>query len=354
MSKILFFIPSLFNSAGTERISTSLANALHRKGYEVDFVVHSSNRESFYKLNSGINVYSLSLNGNINTHKFKAAIRLRSLIKNHRYDTIINVGVACANVTMLVIPQILGCKVISWEHFSMKGLNFKRRLKHYISVLFSNHTVVLTKADRSAYPQFFDRKMVVIPNFTDINPFQKASSLSNKVVLACGRLNEEVKRFDLLLEIWSRVHTKMPDWILRIVGGGDSSLLQKEAEKLKINNSIQFVGRCNDMSVEYLSSSLFVLTSKYESFSLVIIEAKSFSIPVISFDCPFGPREIVQNETDGLLIENDNIDAFSRAMIRLMKDKELRQNMGRCAALDYLDRWNVNKIIDRWLIILNS
>lgn len=66
MSKILFFIPSLFNSAGTERISTSLANALQKKGYDVDFVVHSSSRESFYKLNSGITIYSLFLNGNIN------------------------------------------------------------------------------------------------------------------------------------------------------------------------------------------------------------------------------------------------------------------------------------------------
>lgn len=354
MSKILFFIPSLFNSAGTERISTSLANALQKKGYDVDFVVHASNRESFYQLNSSINIYSLSLNGNINTHKIKAAIRLRRLIKNHRYDAIINVGVACANVTMLIIPQMLGCKVISWEHFSIKGLNFKRRLKHYISVFFSNYTVVLTNADRSAYPKIFDCKMAVIPNFTDINPFQKNSSLSDKVVLACGRLEEEVKRFDLLLQIWSIVHVKMPEWILRIVCDGDSSLLHKKAEELKINNSIRFVGRCNDMSVEYLRSSLFTLTSKYESFSLVIIEAKSFGIPVVSFDCPFGPREIVRNEIDGLLIENDSAEAFSKAMIRLMKDKELRQNMGRCATLDYLNRWNVNKIIDKWLMILNS
>lgn len=196
--------------------------------------------------------------------------------------------------------------------------------------------------------------MAVIPNFTDINPFQKNSSLSDKVVLACGRLEEEVKRFDLLLQIWSIVHVKMPEWILRIVGDGDSSLLHKKAEELKINNSIRFVGRCNDMSVEYLRSSLFTLTSKYESFSLVIIEAKSFGIPVVSFDCPFGPREIVRNEIDGLLIENDSAEAFSKAMIRLMKDKELRQNMGRCATLDYLNRWNVNKIIDKWLMILNS
>lgn len=354
MNKILFFIPSLFNSAGTERISTSLANALQEKGFDVDFVVHSSNRKSFYELNSGINIYSLSLNGNINAHKIKAAIRLRKLIRNHKYNAIINVGVACANVTMLIIPQTLGCKVISWEHFSIKGLNFKRRLKHYISVFFSNYTIVLTKADRSAYPRVFDHKMTVIPNFTDINPFQKTSSLSNKVVLACGRLEEEVKRFDLLLKIWSKAHVNMPEWILRIVGDGDSSLLNKEAEKLKINDSIQFVGRCHDMSEEYLRSSLFVLTSKYESFSLVIIEAKSFGVPVISFDCPFGPREIIQNKIDGLLIENDNPDVFSKAMIRLMKDKELRLKMGRHATLDYLDRWNVNKIIDKWLIILNG
>lgn len=354
MKKILLFIPSLFNSAGTERISTSLANALHEKGYDVDFVVHSSNTESFYKLHSDINVYSLSLNGNVNIHKLKAAIRLRKLIKHHRYEAIINVGVACANVTMLVVPQILGCKVISWEHFSIKGLNFKRRFKHYISTFFSNHTIVLTNADRSAYPKIFNSKMAVIPNFTDINPLQNISPLSNKVVLACGRLEEEVKRFDLLLKIWSMVHDELPEWNLRIVGDGDSSLLYDEAKKLGINDSVQFAGRCNDMSREYLMSSLFVVTSKYESFSLVIIESKSFGVPVVSFDCPFGPREIIQNGIDGLLIENGNIEAFSKAMILLMKDKEMRLNMGQRAVLDYYDKWSVNKVIDKWLIILKD
>lgn len=102
MHKILFFIPSLCNSGGTERISTILANNLVSRGICVDFVVHSVTIDSFFDLDDSIHIYSLGFNGNINANKLKAALRLRKLIKLNHYNVIVNVGVACSCITFFV------------------------------------------------------------------------------------------------------------------------------------------------------------------------------------------------------------------------------------------------------------
>ena len=234
MRKILFFIPSLFNSGGTERISTTLANELHKLGYSIDFVVHSSSTKSFFFLDSEIAVHSLNLNGNINTHRLKAALRLHKLIKKYQYDMIINVGVACAYVSVFCFPQLLGCKVLSWEHFVCRGLSFYRRLKHYVSVCLSNKTVVLTSADMYGYPKILRRKIVVIPNFTCINIENKVCSLETKTVLSAGRI-DNIKGFDLLIEAWKKISKIYPDWKLRIAGGGNADSLKELINKKLFN-----------------------------------------------------------------------------------------------------------------------
>lgn len=111
--KILFFIPSLKNSAWNEHISVDLANGLSEKGMEVDFVVHDVDVKSFFNIHKSIYVHFLGLTGKIRDNKFKAAYRLRKLIKKHHYEMIVNIGVACNYVSVLAFPPQLGCKVIS-------------------------------------------------------------------------------------------------------------------------------------------------------------------------------------------------------------------------------------------------
>lgn len=192
MHKILFFIPSLCNSGGTERISTILANNLVSRGICVDFVVHSVTIDSFFDLDDSIHIYSLGFNGNINANKLKAALRLRKLIKLNHYNVIVNVGVACSCITFLSAPYLIGCKIISWEHFSICGLNFLGRLNRYLAVCLSKRTIVLTHADKFAYPRVLRKKIKVIPNFTCINKEGNRASLESKIVLAAGRIEVEV------------------------------------------------------------------------------------------------------------------------------------------------------------------
>lgn len=353
MSKILFFISSLTNSAGTERISTALANALSERGYHIDFVVHDSDINCFFKLNPSIRIYSLGLDKNMGSHKMRAAFRLHQLIRKNRYDIILNVGVSCAYVTLLACPQIYGCKIFSWEHFSTNTLGIMGRLKRYFSVCFSHCTIVLTHADKSFYPTFLQKRMIVVPNFTCINPDGLTSSSKNKVVLAAGRIEGKIKGFDLLVEAWQEVARYYPDWTLRIVGGGNPYELSKKIHDLQMEQFVQLAGPVENMADEYMNSSLFVLSSRSEPFGLVIIEAMSFGLPVVSFDCPNGPREIIDDGINGCLVENGNVKALYETMIEMISDGDLRVKLGASALYKYRTHYTLGNIINTWLTILN-
>lgn len=352
MPKILFFIRTLTNPAGTERISTALANALSDKGYHVDFVVHDSDARCFFELGPGINVFSLGLDKNMGAHKIKAASRLHRLIKKHRYDIILNVGVSCAYVTYLACPLFYGCKIFSWEHFSINTLGPAGRIKRYLSACFSYRTIVLTHTDRNFYPAFLHKKMTVIPNFTCINPDGLTAKLESKTVLAAGRIEGKIKGFDLLVEAWQEVARHYPDWTLKIAGGGNPYELSNNIHALSLEQSVRLTGAVKNMAGEYLDSSLFVLTSRSESFGLVIIEAMSFGLPVVSFDCPNGPREIIEDGINGRLVKNGNVKELSKALMEMISDKGKRARFGKSAQCKYKAQYTLDKILDTWLAIL--
>lgn len=203
------------------------------------------------------------------------------------------------------------------------------------------------------YPKILRRKIVVIPNFTCINIENKVCSLETKTVLSAGRI-DNIKGFDLLIEAWKKISKIYPDWKLRIAGGGNADSLKELINKYGLNETVSLIGPVSDMAAEYMRCSLFVLSSRFESFGLVIIEAKSFGVPVVSFDCPLGPREIIRNGKDGLLVENGNISKLAEAISTLVKNKELREVMGACAVDDYQYRWNMDKVVSQWVSLLNE
>jgi glycosyltransferase involved in cell wall biosynthesis len=168
------------------------------------------------------------------------------------------------------------------------------------------------------------------------------STLQNKRIVSIGRYDYD-KGNDLLLQVWSKVESKMKDWCLDVYGNGNREPYQELIEKLGIDQS-----RCHlhspvsDVKAEYLNSSIFVLPSRYEGFGLVLIEAMACGVPIVSFDCDNGPRSIITNGEDGFLIPTFDIDAFADKLIQLMLDKNLRMTMGekaqRSAAQYDIDR----------------
>ena len=192
----------------------------------------------------------------------------------------------------------------------------------------------------------------VIPNPLSFQP-TRTSSLTAKRIIAVGRYCHE-KGYDDLLKAWSRIQNDCPDWELSIYGDGDRTFYNSIIEKLGIDKKRCILNeRTTDIESEYCNSSISVCSSRFEGFGLVIAEAMACGLPVVSFDCPWGPRSIITNEEDGILIENRNISELANGILRLIKDSETRTLMGKNARTN-IQRFNIESISQQWVELFNS
>ena len=168
---------------------------------------------------------------------------------------------------------------------------------------------------------------------------------ANKVI-AVGRHVYE-KGFDRLLKIWQKVVINHPDWHLDIYGKSNDNMdLQKLATTLIINN-VTFFDPVKDINLKYQEASIYLLTSRFEGFGMVLIEAMESGLPCIAYDCPCGPRAIITNNEDGFLIENGNECDYINAVESLICDKEKRFEMGKKAKISSL-KYNIDTIMPLW------
>ena len=165
--------------------------------------------------------------------------------------------------------------------------------------------IVLTEEDKASWTELSNVEVIPDPLAFDIT---EVSPLKAKRVIAVGRYVYQ-KGFDLLLQAWAKIEKLFPDWELAIYGMGDRSSYENLAQQLGINmNRCHLNGSTQNIRKEYLESSLFVFSSRFEGFGMVLIEAMACGLPVVSFDCPCGPKDIVSHDEDGLLVPSGDID----------------------------------------------
>lgn len=166
-------------------------------------------------------------------------------------------------------------------------------------------------------------------------------------MIAVGRYVYQ-KGFDLLLRAWAQVEKNCPDWELAIYGEGDRTPYQRLIEELGIDSTrCHLCERSYDIEKEYCRSSIFVFSSRFEGFGMVLVEAMACGLPVVSYDCPCGPKDIVKDGEDGLLVENGNTSALAQGLIALIKDDGKRKAMSE-AALRNVQRFQIEHIAQQW------
>ena len=172
-------------------------------------------------------------------------------------------------------------------------------------------SVLLTERDRQGYKGLMNT--AVIPNpITVIS--EKKSPLTDKVVLAVGRLSVE-KNFTELVEIWAMIAKDYPDWILRIVGDGyEKEAICRAIQKYGLENQVELLPFSNNIQEYYCKASIYTMTSIFEGFPLVLGEAESIGLPLVAYDCPCGPSGIIQDGEDGFLIPMHDKDAYSKVL----------------------------------------
>jgi glycosyltransferase involved in cell wall biosynthesis len=210
--------------------------------------------------------------------------------------------------------------------------------------------VLLTQKDADEWKNI--TKTLVIPNPVSFYP-ETPAQLNNKQVIMVGRYND-AKDYDYLIPAWEIVHRRHPDWIWQVFGSGElHDDVVRWVKERHLEQTIILNDPTDHIMEKYLESSICVLSSRYEGFSLVIIESMSCGVPVVSFDCPHGPRNIIRNEEDGLLIEYLNTQALANGICRLIEDEELRKCLGEKARLNIL-RFSKDNIMNRWDMLLKK
>jgi glycosyltransferase involved in cell wall biosynthesis len=192
-----------------------------------------------------------------------------------------------------------------------------------------------------------------IPNALPPDLEGERARTDSKAVVAAGRLTAQ-KGFDLLIPAWVPIARRHSDWSLQIYGGGsDRDLLQRLILGHDLYNEVHLMGTTPRIGEELAKGAFFVLSSRYEGFGMVLIEAMSKGLPVVSFDCPRGPREIVSAGRDGILVADGDVEALSAGMLELIEDEDKRRRYG-AAALEKARAYDIEEVGREWDVLLEQ
>ena len=364
------FVISSLGPGGAERVLSTMANYWCSKGWTVTIITFDDGKESpFYQLDPAIKHYALGISGNSKNfilamiNNIQRVVILRSVIKKLDKVPIITFSDR-TNILTLLATWNLGFPVIVSERSNpvLQPLKWPWNLLHKWSYLQAKFVVIQTKRILNFFPPKLQARIRVIPNPinlpNNINLVYQANQVDSKkngrkILIAMGRFTEE-KGFDKLLIAFSKICDRHPDWILEIWGDGPlRSNLEHLIGNLNIGNQVLLPGKTKEPWVQMQRSDLFVLSSRYEGFPNVLLEAMALGLPVISFDCPNGPKDIIQNNINGLLVAPGDVEELSQVMSQLMQDENERYRLS-SSAIEVSSRFSIAKTMGLWEALLTQ
>ncbi|MCC4309527.1 glycosyltransferase family 4 protein [Alcanivorax marinus] len=352
--RLTFVVGDISAYGGTERVTIEIASAFAQAGHEVTILSLFGQAHPWFDVPEVINIRSASI-ARFRNRLVRAVFvswSIRREVKKSSVDAVILVD---SILFAFCLPWLVfrSTKIVCWEHFNL-STNHGSRLRDFgrwAASRWSDKIVALTEGDAKAWKKKYginDRVQTIgnpIPRFSEGGWAHSGASERSLVVLAVGRLSYE-KGFDILLRAWSLIE-KRDGWTLRIVGGGQEDAALKElANELAISDSVSFAGQVRDIANEYRAASLYVLSSRWEGFSMTLLEAQHFGLPSISTDCPTGPREVLSGG-GGRLVDPENPQALAHGMAELMSDSTQRDSLASAAKLN-ANRYRPESIIQVW------
>ncbi|WP_332453238.1 glycosyltransferase family 4 protein [Chryseobacterium aquaticum] len=374
--KIVYFIPHLHESSGINRVLSVKANYMvDILNYEVTIITYRQYESSiFFPYSSKVKFIHLNLDDP--TFRLKSLSffeRRKSLKKFMRSYKDLVEKFLYKNQVDICISTVLGAeykflykikdkskKILEFHlNFENSPLNiltqpFKiSRIKSVLQIKNLQYKmsqykriVVLSNGDAETWKNFFSNIIVIgNPLTIDLN-FPKAL-LTNKTAIAVGRLEKE-KGFDLLIDAWKIVKEKHPEWILNIFGEGSlHDSIRKQIDDLNLADNIILKKPVSNIAEKYIESSIFILSSRNEGFGLVLLEALALGIPAVSFNCKFGPEELIEDSQNGFLVELGNTEILAKKIITLIENENVRKNLSEHALIT-TKKYEISNIMMKW------
>jgi len=365
--KILIYVSSL-TAGGAEKVASLMAN-YWAENHHVILLTDSDPKNDFFEISPSVHRQSTGFKitptnpiNKILMH-LKGLIQLRSVVKKAKPDVIIS-HMDVANVRMLMATAGMGIPVIIEEHNNPK---IARKLPQpwsffqpFVYRKLAKAIVLLTKDLLVSYDKELYKKIVFIPNPLNIPnniPENNQITLKNPTFVSMGSLRD-IKGFDLLIQAFSLITKSLPDWSLTILGEGNGASnvrnkLEKLIAELHLQNRVYLPGRVQDPYGVIKNADIYVLSSRSEAFPVALCEAMGVGLPCISFDCPTGPADIIEDNLNGILVEYLNVNALAQTMLELANNPQLREQLSN-EAVKINETLHLNTIMSQWEEVIEN
>jgi glycosyltransferase involved in cell wall biosynthesis len=361
--RLVIFIHSM-GGGGAERVTTNLVNYWVGKGWEVTVVTLAPRSVDFYKLHSAVKRISLDLASDSGSvvaglwWNLRRVLAMRRVLREIEPDIALGM-MTTANVLLALakwgLPKLraIGAEHVHPPQYPLSGIWEWLRSRMYGQL--DAMTALTRESADWLMTHSSARSVTVIPNaapwplpeeFLQLSP-DSFCAAERHLLLAIGRL-EVQKGFDRLIESFAALAKKHADWDLVILGEGSlRTKLERQTQAAGLAQRVLFPGRVGNPGSWYERADLYVMSSRFEGFGNTLAEALTYGLPVVSFDCDTGPRDIIRHELDGLLVLPGDLEALTEALDRLMSDGDLRRRYG-ARAVEARERFSVEKIAGMW------
>lgn len=345
---------SLFG--GAEHVAANLANEFIQD-YEVYFIsCFNEKKESAFSLNDKIHTFILSQDPqSMVFHSGSLAFKLHRILKSNHIDVVLNIT-AGVNTLSYMATRGLSVKTIYCEHSNLLNKTYgkKHEFRQWIGAKTADKVVALTKEDCDIFKEKYHigNKVEYIYNWYE-GSVGYEYNINSKKIISVGRL-KSIKGYDRMIPIASSVLKTHPDWVWEIYGEGDyRQELESLISKYELHNQMILKGNDPHVQEKYSDYAFCVMTSYYEGFALVLVEAMSQRVPCISYDCPTGPREIISHGVNGYLIEDGNVEAMIQVINNLIDDSKLRENLSK-NTVNVLKKFDKKVIYNQWCTLIEG
>ncbi|MDU3520819.1 MAG: glycosyltransferase family 4 protein [Clostridium saudiense] len=360
MLNICFLSGDMSRTGGTERVLSIIANELSKQKNKFNIHILSitnENNTSYFNLENEIKNDRILKSKDVNFKKqyFQVVKGIRHYIKENNIDILIDVEVI-ASLFSIPATRFTKTKLISWEHFNFYEDNGShlRIYARKLAARFSNCIITLTEHDKQNYLNNLDIKGKVEYIYNPIEEVDDVEcNIKSKQIISVGRLTYQ-KGFDMLCDVAKVVLKDNKGWKWLILGDGeDKDKLRSKIKEYGLENKLILKGNVSNVEEYYKNSSLYVMTSRFEGLPMTLLEAKTYKLPIVSFNCLTGPSEIVKNNINGYLINPENVEAMSNKLNILMNDENKLKEFSSNAQID-IEKFELKPIIERWIEVLEN